>query len=334
MKHKKPVIQLDHAYFAKQRSNLLKRLQASADRYDEGDFDEAKSMASDIAKLLIDSPKNRSLLAHLGEQPKSMFAITLLGDIKRQTDWHGPYITQGYIPVGKSHPVPILDGMIDYPDWVPNQLLEIENWWKDPVVRDGLNKTLSRFDVVKTMRDKEAQHTDSTLPFTYGNLAYRKSLNLMSVEPYIEAWDDNITHLIIRQTTHEVLRTLVADYPKKFSIATGGLAYPANFISVGYKNYAGEVKQLHQYEGYKYRIIWAGSEEEAEDWKSTLPAAIGEFVPPEISFFGERAPSGVKPSSIRIQVINQLPYSLSVETSFRIDPDGTIILITVLHANP
>lgn len=319
-----------HDDYERQYTETVNLLKQSVCRYDDGSFAEAKPIASLIAKLVEDRGTNLSLLSRLGRKPAQMFDNSLYKEDRSKTDLYGPYVAQGYLSIGRNLPVPILDGLEDHPDWFASSYSPFDAWWEGPVVRDGQGQTLSRRSVVKTMRDKEAQHTDSGLPITYGKLAYRQSINHRSVDPVIDNWDDNMTHLIVRQTAHEILRTIEPSYPKKFSIKAGDKAYPFGFVTIAYRDETDELKPVHHYCGYSFQTLLASSKNAADAWTKTREQ-FGQYVPPPINFYGEAKPSNFRPDAFRIMVDNYFPYAPTVSAQFGVDDNGLVtVLVTVL----
>jgi hypothetical protein len=130
---------------------------------------EALRLATTVAIIVHDGGKNHSILNHLG--------------IKDKIDWHASNddVTGISAVMQRSTPLVKLDNTPDGPDFVPlcsyvknrdvligSRTLSFENWWTKDVIFSDSGKTLSRRDLVLTLRNQEGgSHFDEEVRHPY-----------------------------------------------------------------------------------------------------------------------------------------------------------------------
>jgi hypothetical protein len=96
------------------------------------------------------------------------------------------------------------------------QAKPFEDWWEKIVIDDKKGARLSRKTLVLALSNKDGgAHIDPELDDTYANLKLNNTLGWVSVHNGVETPFENGELFSLRQVAHEVLRTLVPDYPRQ-----------------------------------------------------------------------------------------------------------------------
>lgn len=307
------------------RKDLEKQLRAlanAAERFDAGDMESTDELVMRIWKLIGDRfndagnliKKNPSLLTLLQAKPTEIVDISFDYDFGQTRNLRGPFAALCILPAGEHDHIALLDGFEDYPNFYQNCTTEFLTWWNAPILCDGHRQIFSRRSIIETMRDKEAMHTDTGLPMSYGRLVYQNTINIKSARLHVEPTSRNIVNAVVRQVAHELLRTLVPDYPLKFSIKSGKTANPIVLVEHYYINAAGNSVRIYDYNAYKYLTVWADSIETADTFMNK--SSTDQFLTSTyIEFLGERVPSHFLPSSLRLVFCNYYPMESTVARS-------------------
>lgn len=329
---------LTEEHFRMDLQRQLQALAAAVDRFDAGEISSVDDMVLRIWKIIGDrydaagnlTKKNHpSLLTWLQEKHGDIVDISFHFDPQTLRHMYGPFVALGILPVGARDHVALLDGFEDHPDFYGGGKTNFLTWWNSPILRDGHGSVFSRRFIVENMRDKEVMHTDDNVPMSYGRLAYRNSVNIRTAKPEIEVTSKNIINVVVRQISHELLRTFIPDYPKKFSIKSGQTAYPVLFVQHHYTTAAGQEARIYDYDAYKYITIWAESEKDAEAYKAHNPVRQ-QLTSTYINFYAERFQSFVLPTGCRFALGDFFPVEVTISHTQLGHYDGdTIALLAV-----
>lgn len=263
----------------------LRFLQKSADEYDKGDFAEALRMATEICKLVGDRydalgnirESSRSLTQRLGIKPTTVTDLSVPG-LLAFTHLHGPATTMAFTLSHCDGMAPILDGFIDYPDhWQP-RTISFEDWWTAPVIRDSEGRMSSRGDILFHMRDKESVHTDDRFLSGYAALSLDNSFGMTSFHTTPATFDKNPGRVVVRQAAHELLRTLLANYPKRYSFGPPLLVQPIALLQLEISD-EDEASYLHELpSGFRIVTEQTSDSDIWSDWRKPLNiASIAEY---------------------------------------------------------
>ncbi|MDB5776671.1 MAG: hypothetical protein JWP38_2804 [Herbaspirillum sp.] len=204
-------------------NNRLTTLVRCAAAYDAGDYAQATRLAGSIAKLTDDRPAVAegqgdfiSLATSFGGKPASMVDLSIKNVID-QPYLHGPVCIMGFHLAGAVGMVPLLDGL-PAPELKQASMLEFDEWWTAPVLRDGAGNEMSRRKILQTMKNEEDAQTADALDGDIG---------ILNVDLDPTHLDTNPLRVATRQIAHEVLRSFVPDFPPMFA-RTNNL--PVEFI--------------------------------------------------------------------------------------------------------
>lgn len=207
-------------------------LVTSADAYDKGVISEAKRIATSIRVLMHDTGSSKSLLGQLGLKTKKFY------DTASQADRFfsegirlGSFSGLVAITIGeKGQYVPLFDqappGTAEYVDF--------DTYWKRVIFIDNKKNTFTRKDIVCTVANQDGgAHVDVAINADYHELSRRNSMGLKvsgnGSEPVAPSRSDLPA---LRQIAHEVLRSMVTDYPRKKMETNGLPAMPCGIVIV------------------------------------------------------------------------------------------------------
>lgn len=200
-------------------------LRASADSYDAGYEAEAKRIAVVIRVLLHDTSSSTSLLSQLGIKDSIDFYDSAL------IDGHGMMLGGAslvVIPGGGGNAIAFFD---DSPPGTSGYV-KFTEYWSRPVLDAG-GQSFTREDLVKSVANQDGgAHVDPSLDEKYANLSRNDSFGWKAGTRDSNMAPVGIVELAsIRQIAHELLRTLIPDYPRKILSRTGaGLMFPRIFV--------------------------------------------------------------------------------------------------------
>jgi len=107
--------------------------------------------------------------------------------------------------------IPMLDDTLTSPRWCA-----FDEWWSEIVFKDDQGSTLTRGDLIRTVRDQDGGgHVDSSLESTYARLSRENSLGWVMQKENSPTPILNAEMAALRQIGHEILKTLLPDYKRK-----------------------------------------------------------------------------------------------------------------------
>jgi hypothetical protein len=191
-------------------------LDVSAENFDKGDDSESKRMATAIRILLHDTykidgtPNSQSLLKILGLKDKISFF-----DSSSEKDAIGPYtglVLKSIGPQGGSYVAPL-------DDFPPNHVFKrvpFKEYWEKDIFIDGKNNSFSRKKLVLAIANKDGgAHIDPELDQDYAELTKQNSLGWTYFNDSESGPLEKASSAAVRQIAHEILKTLISDYPEK-----------------------------------------------------------------------------------------------------------------------
>jgi hypothetical protein len=185
-------------------------MEISAENFDNGDHSEAKRLAVSIRVLLHDTDSSHSLLRQLGIKDGAKFF-----DTSSTRDIVGTYaglVLKAVGPNGGSYVAPL-------DDVPPSQVFEqvdFEAYWNKPIVVDTRNQNFSRKNLILSVANQDGgAHIDPGLNKDYATLTRENTLG------WVYNTADETGPLTgealasVRQIAHEVLKSLIPNYPEK-----------------------------------------------------------------------------------------------------------------------
>jgi len=203
-------------------------LRASADSYDAGYEAEAKRLAVIIRVLLHDTAKSTSLLAQLGVKDNLDFYDS--GIVKGPGTVIGGGASLVVIPGGGGNAIPFFD---DSPPGTSGYV-KFTEYWNRPVL-ETREKHFTRKELVSSVANTDGgAHVDPELDEEYANLSRNDAFGWKAGTSETGMSPVGIVELAsIRQIAHEILRTLIPDYPQKMLPRTGlGLMFPRIIVTM------------------------------------------------------------------------------------------------------
>jgi hypothetical protein len=202
-----------HDYLEKQLQEQIKFMESSAKSFDEGQESEAKRLATQLRVLLHDTSNSKSLLSQLGVKNTLQFYSSIN---KREGLRLGPLtglILKSLGPNGGKYVAP-LD---DFPPDHEFRKIGFDEYWVEPVLTDNRGRSFNRKDLVLTVANQDGgTHVDPGLDEDYVELTQKNSLGWVSGTGGEKGQPLTGEVLAsIRQIGHEVLKTLIPDYPVK-----------------------------------------------------------------------------------------------------------------------
>jgi hypothetical protein len=185
----------------------LEALESSSRAFDAGSQWEAKRLATIAYVLLHDGGRNsRSLLTQVGLKETLRFPSTRLGWSDASLTTQMPLVLTRADHDGAKY-LPLLD---DGPPTDP-QMLSFSRWWEQPVLRDTARRTLSRKNLIFSLRNQDGgSHSDGELT----DAAYAAISRQNGAGWFIERGNERKAidpgpHLAtMRQIAQEIKRTL------------------------------------------------------------------------------------------------------------------------------
>ncbi len=213
-------------------SEQLHFLEVSAESFDNGDDSEAKRMAVHIRTLLHDTSNSQSLLKLLSLKEKTTFV-----DSSSNEEDIGPYtglVLKSVGPRGGRYIAPL-------DDVPPNQVFKkvsFDDYWEKDIFIDNKGGHFSRKKLVLAIANKDGgAHVDPELDKEYAELTKENSLGWVYGNEMESGPLENASPAAVRQITHEILKTLISDYPEKKllntqdSVVLGGIHLAKGFTA-------------------------------------------------------------------------------------------------------
>jgi hypothetical protein len=196
----------DHIYF----------LKTSAEKYDEGNTQEAKRLAVHVRTLVHDTPQSNSLLNQLNKK-NIQFYDTALNKTSPQNIM--PEMLLLKIRLGtETQPLKFLPHLDDLAPYQKNRKKSFKNWWNKPILQDMDKNPFSRKDIVLRLANQDGgAHVDPILNEKFANLTRKVGLGW--------SWgpDEQSARTVfgaeratMRQIAYEVLKSLEDTFPEFF----------------------------------------------------------------------------------------------------------------------
>lgn len=207
-------VKLTDEELRKKLASDLDRLSKYADSYDTGDKDVAVEMATVLRRLLYDADDS-SFVINGKPYPSLLRSLQMKSCAFLDTQIPAPALglnLNGYSPlvsigVNTGAYIPHFDAL---PNGCIGKSTPFFPWWNNPVIIDGGDE-FSRGRIIKEVSDQEGAHVDTEVKEDYyrinnGGLGWRNSREEL-ISSFVPA--------VLRQITHEALRTLIPAYPVK-----------------------------------------------------------------------------------------------------------------------
>jgi hypothetical protein len=206
-------------------STQLGLLKRSAEAFDQGLHDEAQRLALGVRILCHDTKRQKSLLSQLGMKQRR-FLDTCPPDRPGNLLSFWGLLTMRVTRSGAAYRAPLDDTP------TPPRSTAFGPWWDATIFRDQAGERFSRGRLILTMADQDGgAHVDSGLDAAYANLAHNNALNVFfSSDERSETAPvlGNPERYATRQIAHEVLRTMVSDYPVQSEAPETVLRHPGD----------------------------------------------------------------------------------------------------------
>jgi hypothetical protein len=199
-------------------------LRRSASHYDDGEFSEAKRLATTLRILLHDSSKSQSLLTQLGLKKKLRFVDTA-GDIEPNTF---EVLPGGRFRASISVSMPLAP--ITWGSWKGFKFIarldyhrtrfrspRFEQWWNNIVVSIPPNFQLNRRQIVLGVANQDGgAHIDASLKEQFAGIARqrfilgskKRPLSIATIQNPERKGPPNPSLPMVRQIAYEVTKTL------------------------------------------------------------------------------------------------------------------------------
>lgn len=222
----------------------LEFLKLSAEAFDNGFEGEAKRLAVTLRVLLHDKNSSVSLLSQLGLKSVKFFDTSM----RPKGKILGPY--EGIVlKMFGSRSAKYVAPLDDYPP-LPQELLEkgvgiyidFLDWWTMPIIIDGQCNQFNRKELILDLANKDGgAHVDSHITEKYESLSRKNSMGWVSDKGIIGGPEK----AAIRQITHEVLRSLLNNYPTQKKLNQQG----TSMFSMAWVTPIKEVKEKNESDG-------------------------------------------------------------------------------------
>ncbi len=154
--------------FNGQYKDQLRFLNSSTVNYDRGDLAEAKRLATIISNLIYDGKSSISLLSHLRKKNTLRFVSTRVWNERNLLPTEIGLASIKVTSTTSAY-APLLGNMLQS----FCALLSFEDWWDQKILRDKNRNTLTRGELIKSLRDQDGgSHIDKDLSKTaYASIA-------------------------------------------------------------------------------------------------------------------------------------------------------------------
>lgn len=199
----------------KKLEEQIELLEKLCDAYDQDDgYLFAYSMATSLRLILHDYGKKKSsLLRKIGiKKSTQYYNPALITDLASQPSVKGSACSLISYSIGKSsnkkQVYPILDGMKGEAIYSA-----FDDYWGHTILIDGEGNTLSRGEVIINVTNKDGgAHVQDDLPVKFKKLVKENSMKVFSGKNEEMSPIDNIELAIIRQISHEVIKSFSLNY--------------------------------------------------------------------------------------------------------------------------
>lgn len=195
----------------------LELLVTYADQYDSGRHVIAKPMATALRVLCHDSGASKSLLGQLYLKSRYFYDTAASPDEMP----HGLGSFLGII--GMTHTAEL----IPYLDSLENRCFfgfsKFDDYWNRVILLDGHENPFTRKDIILFVANQDGgAHVGPVLNAEYRALTRENSMMIMGKKGAVSHDLNHIALVLLRQITHEILRTFRIDYPRKEQVAPVG----------------------------------------------------------------------------------------------------------------
>ena len=175
-------------------------IQNSCDLFDEGHGGEAKRIATSIRVLVHDTIVSHSLLEQLGYKLSLQF-LSLA--VPKKTRNLGPYWGLLDLSLPQRIYMPKLDQVAPRP-------MPFNNWWQEPVLKDGDQTLYTRRDLVLFLANKDGgAHVDPEIDEAYEKLTRKNHVGVeVAVAGKVIDWNANPVLPSVRQIGYEIMESL------------------------------------------------------------------------------------------------------------------------------
>ena len=191
----------------------LQFLENAGESYDNGDIKQSKLIAVHLRVLLHDTTSSHSLLGQLNIKDSTLFYDSA-SEHSDVTQTYTGLVLKGVGPSGAKY-VPPLD---DLPYNQKYRKVNFDEYWNRVIFKYDRNKVLTRKDLVLAVANQDGgAHVGNELDEWYADLIKNNSIGWI----YGNGDEDdpkpieNPSLSAIRQIGHEVLKTLIPNYPEK-----------------------------------------------------------------------------------------------------------------------
>lgn len=177
-------------------------LRTSCGLFDNGQRGEAKRIAISIRILVLDRGRSHSLLGQLGYKDSLKF-LSLA--VPNKASNLGPYWGVLDLEVTRRIYVPKLNQ-------VPPRPMSFEDWWQEPVLKDGDDTLYTRKKLVLEVAETDGgAHVDPKMNEAYERLSRENHVGMeVAVNGKVIKWNENPVFPSVRHIGHELLETLKA----------------------------------------------------------------------------------------------------------------------------
>ena len=191
-------------------------LETAGESFDNGDHKQAKLMAVNLRVLLHDTPKSNSLLNQLGIKDTTLFYDSA-SKPSNVIETYSGLVYKGVGPEGGMY-VPPLD---ELPPDQQFKRVSFDQYWVTPIFKDNKGNVFTRADLVLAIANKDGgAHIDAELDESYVDLTRNNSLGWMYGNDAESGPLKDASLSAVRQIGHEVLKSLVPNYPEKKKLNT------------------------------------------------------------------------------------------------------------------
>lgn len=203
----------------------LQLLATYADQYDSGNHVIAKPMATTLRVLCHDSRTSKSLLGQLHFKTRCFYDTAASPDkMSPGFDYKKEKLVGSFLGIiGMTHTAEL----IPYLDSQENRRFfgfsTFDDYWNRVILLDGHKNPFARKEIVLSVANEDGgSHVDPGLNAEYRALTRDNSMMIIGQKGGVFHDLNHIASALLRQITHEILRTFLINYPEKKQIAPAG----------------------------------------------------------------------------------------------------------------
>jgi hypothetical protein len=205
----------------------MKALRSSLEAYDKGNEYESPRMANEIAKLVYDSQRTRSILSHIGDKDEIEFVHS-----GEDIDYANLFFEGSLIRLGNSSNPGFraLSQLLTDEQIIPTlRSSKFEDWWSRHVIKTegtvlehgqpGFEQNafcLTRKSLIMTMRDQDSgAHFDDDISDKGYQKTATQGTGVIMIEDGVEhPLTASALHATVRQIAWELITSLLTHYPQ------------------------------------------------------------------------------------------------------------------------